>query len=134
MVSIPAWLPGPMFSLGGSLSLVPCSFWGSLSRGSLYEDPSPELEKRAVRILLECFLVKYLFLLFLSLKQKLYLFLLAVTFIIMPANLFFALFLFHCTLHQSDPFVIMKTINGSLVFDGYVIAILRLLAEQHNFS
>ena len=28
-----AWLPGPMFLLVRSLSLVPCSFWGSLSRG-----------------------------------------------------------------------------------------------------
>ena len=41
MMSLPVWLPGPMFFLEG-LSLVPCTFWGSLSlvpysfqRGSL---------------------------------------------------------------------------------------------------
>ena len=49
-------------------------------------------------------------------------------------DFFFALFLFYCNLHQSEPFVIMKTINGSSVFDGYVIAIFTLLAEKHNFS
>ena len=44
MMSLPVWLPGPMFLPGGSLSLVPCSF-GSLC---------PE---QAARILLECILV-----------------------------------------------------------------------------
>ena len=37
MMSLPVWLPGAMFLLG-SLSLVPCSFQGSLSRGSLSRD------------------------------------------------------------------------------------------------
>ena len=50
----------------GPLSLVPCSFWGVQGvsvqgRGSLFRGLSvgrpPELERRAVRILLECFLV-----------------------------------------------------------------------------
>ena len=76
MISLPVWLPGPIFLLERSLSLVPCSFQGSLSRcgvsvqgwglclrGSLSggscprgglcrETPLPESEKRAVRILL----------------------------------------------------------------------------------
>ena len=67
MMSLPAWLPGPMFLLVRSLSLVPCSFWGSLSRGvsiqgvslssgSLCQRPPPQYgEEWAVRILLEYF-------------------------------------------------------------------------------
>ena len=35
MTSLPVWLPGLMFLLGGSLSLVPCSFRGPLSRRGL---------------------------------------------------------------------------------------------------
>ena len=32
IMSIPVWLPGPMFLLGwGSLCLVPCSFWKEIS-------------------------------------------------------------------------------------------------------
>ena len=32
IMSLPLWLSGPMFLLGGSLSLVPCSFqWVSVS-------------------------------------------------------------------------------------------------------
>ena len=75
MMSFPVWLPGPMFLLGGSMSLVPCSFQeGSVSRGqslsrgvlcgevSVWEGVSvretpPYGEERAVRILLECFLL-----------------------------------------------------------------------------
>ena len=69
MMSLPVWLPVPMFLLGGQL--VPCSFqgvslWGksayggvclggSASRGG-WTTPSPEPEKQAVCILLECFL------------------------------------------------------------------------------
>ena len=55
-------LLGPMFLLGGSLCLVPCSFYGggglggSLFRGSL-SGKSPSCEERVVRILLECMLV-----------------------------------------------------------------------------
>ena len=30
MISLPVWMPGPMFFLGGSLSLVPCSFKGDI--------------------------------------------------------------------------------------------------------
>ena len=79
MMSLPVWLPGPMFLPGGFLSLFLCSFWGSLSlflcsfwgslslvpcsfRGvsiqgvSLTETPRDGKE-RVVRILLECILV-----------------------------------------------------------------------------
>ena len=79
-MSLPVWLPSPMFLLGASLCLVPCSLLGglcpggvsvqegSLSRGSSLsggslsrslcrETPPPESEKRVVRILLECFVV-----------------------------------------------------------------------------
>ena len=35
-MSLPVWLPGPMFLLGGgSLSLVPCSFKGGLCLGEV---------------------------------------------------------------------------------------------------
>ena len=33
MMLLPVWLPDPMFLPGRSLSLAPCSFQGSLSRG-----------------------------------------------------------------------------------------------------
>ena len=33
MMSLPVWLLGPKLPLGGSPSLVPCSFGGSLSEG-----------------------------------------------------------------------------------------------------
>ena len=67
MMSLPVWLPGPMFLLeglclwshvpsGGSLSLVPCSFWGVSVLRPPDRDPTYG-EERAVRILLECFLV-----------------------------------------------------------------------------
>ena len=36
MMSLPVWLPGPMFLLGWSLSLVPCSFQGVSVQGSLF--------------------------------------------------------------------------------------------------
>ena len=84
MMSLPVWLPSPMFLPGalyprgflsrGSLSRG-VSVWGSLSGGSclrdlclrglcpwdLYRDTPLESEKRVVRILLECFLVWQLF-------------------------------------------------------------------------
>ena len=57
MLSLRVWMPGPMFLLRGSLSLVSCSFWdGSLSRKGLPVETPLELEKRAVYIPLECFL------------------------------------------------------------------------------
>ena len=57
MLSLRVWMPGPMFLLRGSLSLVSCSFWdGSLSRKGLPVETPLELEKRAVCIPLECFL------------------------------------------------------------------------------
>ena len=33
MMSLPVWLPGPMFLLGGSMSLASCSFQGGLCLG-----------------------------------------------------------------------------------------------------
>ena len=57
MLSLRVWMPGPMFLLRGSLSLVSCSFWdGSLSRKGLPVETPLELEKRAVCIPPECFL------------------------------------------------------------------------------
>ena len=72
-VSLPVWLPGPMFLLGGSLSLVQCSFGGEgfcprrvfvQGRGrypgggvSVGRPPHSKSEKQMVRILLGCFLV-----------------------------------------------------------------------------
>ena len=52
-------LPGPMFILGGGfLFLIPYpSVRGVSVQGPLCRETSPELEMRAVRILLECFLV-----------------------------------------------------------------------------
>ena len=48
MMSLPVWLPGPMFLPGGSLS------WGvSLTQTSLDRDPLYS-EDQAVHILLEC--------------------------------------------------------------------------------
>ena len=35
MISLPVWMPGPMFLLGESLSLVPCSFQEDLCPGAL---------------------------------------------------------------------------------------------------
>ena len=43
MMSLPVWLLGPVFLPrdGGSWSLVPCSFWGSLCLGGLCQgDPT----------------------------------------------------------------------------------------------
>ena len=75
MMSLPVWLPGPMFLPGGSvpcpMSLPGVCLWGGdLSTeeiclkvgGGLPTEKGlgrhpPEPEKRAVRILLECFLV-----------------------------------------------------------------------------
>ena len=63
---VPSWrvsVPGPMFLLGGSPCLVPCSFYwggglgGSLFRGVSIKEFSPYCEERVVRILLECILV-----------------------------------------------------------------------------
>ena len=63
MMSLPVLLPGPMFLLGGLCpwSHVPSRSGvsvqeGSLSRGVSEGRPPPESEKRAVSILLECFL------------------------------------------------------------------------------
>ena len=62
MMSLSAWLPGSMFLLGRSLSLVPCSFHGVFVRGTSVGGvsvgrPPKESKKRVVRILLESFLV-----------------------------------------------------------------------------
>ena len=66
MMSLPVWLPGPMFPRKGGLSLS----GGSLSRGCLCQGGSVRetplqtetpfySEERAVRILLECFLATF---------------------------------------------------------------------------
>ena len=72
MMSLPVWLPGPMFSLGVLCpwSHVPLgglcpgvSVWRSLCSGGVcpggvsVERHPPESKKQTVRILLECFLV-----------------------------------------------------------------------------
>ena len=68
MMSLPVWLSGPMYLLGGgSLCLVPCSFWGGLPPGCLCLGGGSQWKgqrllpgrplKWAVRILLECILV-----------------------------------------------------------------------------
>ena len=60
-MSLFVWLPGPMFLLGGGGSLVPCSFClgESLSGGGCVRDTPPCGKERAVRILLECFLLVF---------------------------------------------------------------------------
>ena len=68
-MSLPVWLPSPMFLLGESLSrgggLCPeeCLSRGGLCPGGLPDRPSdrdpPYGQERAVRILLECFLMTY---------------------------------------------------------------------------
>ena len=87
MMSLPVWLPGPMFLLGRSLSggLCPVGslFRGSLSRGSLSggslsrgvsvrrettRTETPGTVKKIVRNLLECILIKFLFALKVVLK------------------------------------------------------------------
>ena len=63
MMSLPVWLPGPMFLLG-SLSLVPCSFQGVFPDrrppGQRPPRQRPPLygKEQAVRILLEYILVQ----------------------------------------------------------------------------
>ena len=59
MKSLPVWLPGPIFLLGGLYPWPHVSSGQGLCPGSVegFWDPPSELEKRAVRILLECFLV-----------------------------------------------------------------------------
>ena len=67
MMSLPVWLPVPMFLRGdlcpGGISVWGVSVRGGLSpgrvsvQGGLCREIPPESERRAVRILLECFLV-----------------------------------------------------------------------------
>ena len=63
MMSLPVWLPGLVFFLGGSLFLVPCSFQGgSQSRGGLPGQRPPRYgREQVVRILLEAFLFFHYF-------------------------------------------------------------------------
>ena len=59
MMSLPVWLPGPMFLLGeGSVFLVRrISVQGRLCWGGLFMQRSPYGKERAVHILRECILV-----------------------------------------------------------------------------
>ena len=62
MMSLPVWLPSPMFLWGGGGFSVPgpMSLGEGVCPGVSLGKP-PESEKRAVRILLECFLVNFCF-------------------------------------------------------------------------
>ena len=57
LMSLPVWLPDPMFLKGGLCPWSHVPPGGSLPRGVF--PPPHKSENRAVRILLECFLVFY---------------------------------------------------------------------------
>ena len=94
MMSLPVWLPGPMFLPGvfvpGLMFFLGVSDQRGLCPGGLYRE-TPQSEKRVVDILLECFLV------FISIAS----FLSGVPFALLSVQVFF--FHFHAVFGKAMP-------------------------------